>query len=101
MTIFPPLLRLLHFSTAWLRLGHDLGVVSSSKIPKKGLEGKTWPKRRRFGPKNPKKNEGFSTLSPLQPDAVIEEEKKKKKKKEKENEEGVPGRRQPRCALRA
>ena len=36
-SIFPPLLRLLHFLTTRLRLGQDLGVVSSWKQSEKGV----------------------------------------------------------------
>ena len=49
VTIFPHHLLLLHFSTTQLRLGHDWEWCRVQNTRKKGLEGKTGPKRRRFG----------------------------------------------------
>ena len=44
-----PLLLLLHFSTARLRLGHDWKWCRVEKYQKRGLERKIGPKRHRFG----------------------------------------------------
>ena len=50
VTIFPPFLCLIHFSTARLRLGHDLGVVLGLKIPKKMVRRENRAKTASFWP---------------------------------------------------
>ena len=99
--IFPPPLRLLHFSTARLRLGRDLGVVLGSKRSENVTRRENKAKTTSFWSQIKIKIKAYMPSTTKCGDTKEEENEKKKKKKEKDKKEvgdqGIPRDHVPHC----